>query len=58
MIVLLTLFSRGTQAENLIIHRDDIFARPKRTWFVTEKEKKLTAKAAKVVPNAFELVEN
>lgn len=37
------------QAENLITHKDEIFARPKRTWFVTEKEKKLVAKAAKVV---------
>lgn len=37
------------QAENLIAHKDDIFSRPKRTWFVTEKEKKLAAKAAKVV---------
>jgi len=36
------------QAENMIAHRDEIFSRPKRTWFVTEKEKKLSAKAAKV----------
>ncbi|XP_015875716.2 DEAD-box ATP-dependent RNA helicase 28 [Ziziphus jujuba] len=36
-----------TKAENLIAHRDEIFSRPKRTWFVTEKEKKLAAKAAK-----------
>ncbi|WCJ35081.1 ATP-dependent RNA helicase DRS1 [Euphorbia peplus] len=35
-----------TKAENLITHRDEIFARPKRTWFVTEKEKKLVAKAS------------
>lgn len=32
----------------MIAHRDEIFSRPKRTWFVTEKEKKLAAKAAKV----------
>ncbi|KAK3444009.1 hypothetical protein EUGRSUZ_A00214 [Eucalyptus grandis] len=37
----------ATKAENLIAHKDDIFSRPKRTWFVTEKEKKLAAKAAK-----------
>lgn len=32
----------------MIAHRDEIYSRPKRTWFVTEKEKKLAAKAAKV----------
>lgn len=32
----------------MIIHRDEIFSRPKRTWFVTEKEKKLVANAGKV----------
>jgi len=32
----------------MIAHKDEIFSRPKRTWFVTEKEKKLAAKAAKV----------
>ncbi|KAF4394707.1 hypothetical protein CsatB_019226 [Cannabis sativa] len=37
----------ATKAENLIAHRDEIFSRPKRTWFVTEKEKQLTANAAK-----------
>lgn len=36
------------QAENMIAHKDEIFSRPKRTWFVSEKEKKLAAKAAKV----------
>ncbi|KAL5986032.1 hypothetical protein ACLOJK_028022 [Asimina triloba] len=35
------------KAENMIEHKDDIFSRPKRTWFATEKEKKLIAKAAK-----------
>ncbi|WMV27750.1 hypothetical protein MTR67_021135 [Solanum verrucosum] len=34
-------------AENMIAHRDEIYSRPKRTWFVTEKEKKLVQKAAK-----------
>lgn len=32
----------------MIEHKEEIFSRPKRTWFVTEKEKKLAAKAAKV----------
>ncbi|XP_065881941.1 DEAD-box ATP-dependent RNA helicase 28 [Euphorbia lathyris] len=36
-----------TKAENMITHRDEIYSRPKRTWFVTEKEKKLVSKAAK-----------
>ncbi|GKE56527.1 DEAD-box ATP-dependent RNA helicase 28, partial [Tanacetum coccineum] len=36
------------KAENMITHRDEIFSRPKRTWFVTEKEKKLVANAGKV----------
>ncbi|KAJ7963849.1 DEAD-box ATP-dependent RNA helicase [Quillaja saponaria] len=35
------------KAENMIAHKEEIYSRPKRTWFVTEKEKKLTAKAAK-----------
>ncbi|KAK4429398.1 DEAD-box ATP-dependent RNA helicase 28 [Sesamum alatum] len=35
------------KAENMIAHKDEIYSRPKRTWFVTEKEKKLVAKAAK-----------
>ncbi|CAA7044714.1 unnamed protein product [Microthlaspi erraticum] len=35
------------KAENMIAHRDEIYARPKRTWFMTEKEKKLVAKADK-----------
>ncbi|RDX68557.1 DEAD-box ATP-dependent RNA helicase 28 [Mucuna pruriens] len=37
----------ATKAENMIAHREEIFSRPKRTWFVTEKEKKLAAKATK-----------
>ncbi|CAL5435436.1 unnamed protein product [Camellia sinensis] len=37
----------AAKAENMIEHRDEIFSRPKRTWFVTEKEKKLVAKEAK-----------
>ncbi|GMH16550.1 hypothetical protein Nepgr_018391 [Nepenthes gracilis] len=37
----------AAKAENMVEHKDEIFSRPKRTWFVTEKEKKLLAKAAK-----------
>ncbi|XP_022769208.1 DEAD-box ATP-dependent RNA helicase 28 isoform X2 [Durio zibethinus] len=37
----------ATKAENMIAHKDEIYARPKRTWFMTEKEKKLVANAAK-----------
>ncbi|KAL8514744.1 hypothetical protein ACS0TY_013722 [Phlomoides rotata] len=36
-----------TKAENMIAHKEEIYSRPKRTWFATEKEKKLVAKAAK-----------
>lgn len=32
----------------MLEHRDEIYARPKRTWFMTEKEKKLVAQAEKV----------
>lgn len=35
------------KAENMIAHKDDIYSRPKRTWFATEREKKLLANAAK-----------
>ncbi|GAV81604.1 DEAD domain-containing protein/Helicase_C domain-containing protein [Cephalotus follicularis] len=37
----------ATKAENMIAHKDEIFSRPKRTWFVTEKEKRLVAKTTK-----------
>ncbi|KAH7849415.1 hypothetical protein Vadar_017513 [Vaccinium darrowii] len=37
----------ATKAENMIAHRDEIFSRPRRTWFVTEQEKNVVAKAAK-----------
>ncbi|XP_043712641.1 DEAD-box ATP-dependent RNA helicase 28 [Telopea speciosissima] len=37
----------ATKAENMIAHKDEIYSRPKRTWFTTEKEKKLLAKSAK-----------
>lgn len=37
----------ATKAENMILHRDEIYSRPKRTWFATEKDKKLIAKSVK-----------
>ncbi|KAF7815799.1 DEAD-box ATP-dependent RNA helicase 28 [Senna tora] len=37
----------ATKAENMIEHKEEIYSRPKRTWFMTEKEKKLAAKAVK-----------
>ncbi|RYQ96363.1 hypothetical protein Ahy_B08g092103 isoform E [Arachis hypogaea] len=33
--------------ENMITHKEEIFSRSKRTWFVTETEKKVATKAAK-----------
>ncbi|KAL5205189.1 hypothetical protein ABZP36_033398 [Zizania latifolia] len=36
-----------TKAENMMAHKDEIYSRPKKTWFATEKEKKLLARAAK-----------
>lgn len=35
----------------MIEHRDEIYSRPKKTWFLKEKEKKLVAKEAKVISN-------
>ncbi|KAG9146526.1 hypothetical protein Leryth_022588 [Lithospermum erythrorhizon] len=35
------------KAENLIAHKDEIYSRPKRTWFITETEKKRIVKEAK-----------
>ncbi|KAI4302722.1 hypothetical protein MLD38_038439 [Melastoma candidum] len=37
----------ANKAENMITHQEDIFSRPKKTWFMTTKEKKLAAKATK-----------
>ncbi|KAL0912626.1 hypothetical protein M5K25_018610 [Dendrobium thyrsiflorum] len=41
----------ATKVENMIKHKEDIYSRPKKTWFVTEKEKKLLAKASKEFVN-------
>ncbi|XP_021755300.1 DEAD-box ATP-dependent RNA helicase 28-like isoform X1 [Chenopodium quinoa] len=37
----------AAKAENMIEHREEIFSRPKKTWFITEKEKNLIAKEVK-----------
>ncbi|KAJ0969947.1 hypothetical protein J5N97_022824 [Dioscorea zingiberensis] len=37
----------ATKAENMIKHKEEIYSRPKKTWFATEREKNLIAKAAK-----------
>lgn len=34
----------AAKAENMIEHKEEIFSRPKKTWFITEKEKRLMAK--------------
>jgi ATP-dependent RNA helicase DDX27 len=35
------------KGENLIVHRDEIMSRPARTWFQTEREKKLAQGASR-----------
>lgn len=35
------------QATNMLEHEDEIYARPPRTWFQSEKQKKETAQRAK-----------
>ncbi|XP_050124174.1 DEAD-box ATP-dependent RNA helicase 28-like isoform X2 [Malus sylvestris] len=37
----------ASKAENMIVHKDEIYSRPKRTWFVTEKEKRMVVNADK-----------
>ncbi|CAL9012925.1 unnamed protein product [Prunus brigantina] len=37
----------ATKAENMIAHKDEIYSRRKKTWFQTEKEKKMVVNAAK-----------
>lgn len=46
--VLLSYITFFVQAENMIAHKEEIYSRPKKTWFTTEKEKKLLAKVAKL----------
>ncbi|KAJ6953455.1 hypothetical protein NC652_005231 [Populus alba x Populus x berolinensis] len=38
----------ATKAENMIPYKDEIFSSPKRTWFVTEREKMLAANQSSV----------
>jgi ATP-dependent RNA helicase DDX27 len=44
------------RGENLIVHRDEIMARPKRTWFETEKDKKAAKDKGKVELNGEDAV--
>jgi len=37
----------ANKAENLMLHERDIFSRPKRSWFQTEREKRETRNKAK-----------
>ncbi|PQM36725.1 DEAD-box ATP-dependent RNA helicase 28 [Prunus yedoensis var. nudiflora] len=37
----------ATKAENMIAHKDEIYSRRKKTWFQTEKQKKMVVNAAK-----------
>ena len=45
-----------TRGENLVIHEKDIMARPKRTWFESEKEKRISKKAGRAELNGPESV--
>lgn len=42
------MFVAIIQAANMIAHKDAIFSRPKKTYPVTEKQKRMVANAAKV----------
>ena len=42
----------------MIEHRDEIFARPKRTWFMTEKEKKLRESEVAIKEKIFKELTN
>uniref|UniRef100_A0A0D6QTT0 RNA helicase n=1 Tax=Araucaria cunninghamii TaxID=56994 RepID=A0A0D6QTT0_ARACU len=37
----------ASKAQNMMDHKDEIYSRPKRTWFQSERDKKLLAKVAK-----------
>lgn len=43
------MFVAFIQAENMLAHADTIFSRPKKTYPVKEKEKRMVANAAKVI---------
>ncbi|KAI9783129.1 MAG: nucleolar DEAD-box protein required for synthesis of 60S ribosomal subunit [Peltula sp. TS41687] len=44
-----------TRGENLIVHKDDIMARPKRTWFESEKDKRAAKKVGRIELNGPEV---
>lgn len=37
----------ANKAQNMVEHKDEIYSRPKRTWFESERDKKILAKASK-----------
>ncbi|XP_057864908.2 DEAD-box ATP-dependent RNA helicase 28 isoform X1 [Cryptomeria japonica] len=41
----------ANKAQNMMEHKDEIHSRPKRTWFESERDKKLLAKASKQASN-------
>jgi ATP-dependent RNA helicase DDX27 len=45
-----------TRGENLVKHEKEIMARPKRTWFESEKEKRVSKKAGRAELNGPESV--
>lgn len=44
-----------TRGENLIVHKDDILARPKRTWFESEKDKRAAKKVGRMELNGADM---
>jgi len=44
------------KGENIIVHEDEIKARPRRTWFESEQEKKAAKKAGRAELNGVESV--
>jgi ATP-dependent RNA helicase DDX27 len=44
-----------TRGENLVKHEDEIMSRPKRTWFESEKEKRIARKTGRVELNGPEI---
>jgi len=39
------------KGENMIVHEDEIMSRPRRTWFESEKEKKLAKSSGRIELN-------
>ncbi|KAK3686740.1 nucleolar DEAD-box protein required for synthesis of 60S ribosomal subunit [Vermiconidia calcicola] len=46
-----------TRADNIVTHRDEILARPKKTWFESEKDKKSAKQKGAVVLNGPEVID-